>query len=84
MTVRDLINHLLDCRMDDKVVVQLNHGDGYFSHHDLLIQKEGHPAFSGPVIHHGMQLEDESKEANCYCVGEGTDDFTRCPVCERR
>lgn len=61
MTVRELINKLLDCRSDDHVVVQVNHGEGYFAHHELVVQTEGHPAFSGPVLHAGSPIENQSK-----------------------
>jgi hypothetical protein len=40
-------------------VVQLNHGDGYYSHHSAILQND-HPGFDGYVIHIGSQVNEDS------------------------
>lgn len=44
-------------------VVQVNHGDGYYSHHKAIFQYD-HPGQSRVVIHAGEQFEAES-EVRC-------------------
>lgn len=61
-TSRELINLLLDANgMDNTIVVQMNHGEGYFTHHKVVVQLSDHPAQLGPVIHIGPAIENLEK-----------------------
>ena len=64
MKTKDLVAALLEADPESLTVIQVNHGEGYFSLHAFLLQLEDHPAHQGPILHIGQQTEDNFKEAN--------------------
>lgn len=63
MKVKTLILELLECDMNAQVVVQKNHGDGYFSLHNIGVQPRGHIGYAGPIIHIGEQQQNNSEKS---------------------
>ena len=57
MKVQDLLMVLSTLPPNKEIVVQVGHGDGYYSHHKCTIQATGHIGYSGPIIHVGAQIE---------------------------
>jgi hypothetical protein len=55
--VRDLIIALSDCELDADVVIQVGHGDGYYSHHDFVVWADGHIGHNGPILMPVAQAE---------------------------
>lgn len=50
MKVKDLISKLQECDLEKEIVVQTNHGDGYFQLHDPAVHKYGHIGHDGVII----------------------------------
>ena len=64
IVVREILQALRESQAREaklrEAVIQINHGDGYYSHHKAIFQ-DGHPGTDRMVIHAGEQFEAESE-----------------------
>lgn len=62
MKTKDLIMVLLTLKPESEIVVQISHGEGAYSLHNLLMMPDGHIGYDGPIISAGEPIEELSAE----------------------
>lgn len=62
MKVNELVEALKKVDPDKVLVIQLGHGNGYFTLHDAHLQVEGHISHFGPVLHLSTQVTGETEK----------------------